>query len=154
MTRDHKPNLPEERARIELSGGVVRTMNLDNSVRVFVKDRYYPGLSMSRALGDQLSAEIGVSCEPEITTYDITDVDRFLIIASDGVWEFMTNEDVVDEVATSLQTHTVQETADRLGTIAWNRWKAKEHNVVDDITVVIYLLGPREVENDVSEENK
>ncbi len=55
LTRDHKPHLAEEKSRIEQHGGVVKIMKHDGSSRVFCKRKNYPGLSMSRALGDQLS---------------------------------------------------------------------------------------------------
>jgi serine/threonine protein phosphatase PrpC len=35
---------------------------------------------------------VGVSSEPEISTHEITKNDRFLILASDGIWEFISNE--------------------------------------------------------------
>jgi serine/threonine protein phosphatase PrpC len=50
---------------------------------------------MSRSLGDELAASVGVSHEPEILEYIITPNDKFLVIGSDGIFEFMPNEDVV-----------------------------------------------------------
>lgn len=50
---------------------------------------------MSRSIGDLVAASVGVSCEPEFYEMELTDDDKFIIIASDGVWEFIHNEDVI-----------------------------------------------------------
>ena len=62
--------------------------------RVWIKDHDSPGLAMSRSLGDYVAQSVGVIPEPEIILYDIKIDDRVIIIASDGVWEFMSNEQV------------------------------------------------------------
>lgn len=62
--------------------------------RVWIKDHDIPGLAMSRSLGDYVAQSVGVIPEPEIILYDIKIDDRVIIIASDGVWEFMSNEQV------------------------------------------------------------
>jgi serine/threonine protein phosphatase PrpC len=51
-----------------------------------------PGLAMSRSLGDGQAHSIGVSCEPEIHKYELSVDDKFIVLASDGVWEFLENE--------------------------------------------------------------
>jgi hypothetical protein len=51
-----------------------------------------PGLAMSRSFGDQAAAEVGVNAIPEITEMNLIEADKFLILASDGVWEFISND--------------------------------------------------------------
>lgn len=58
-----------------------------------------PGLAMSRSLGDYVAQSVGVSPEPEFNIYDISPDDRFIVIASDGVWEFLSNEQVAQIVS-------------------------------------------------------
>jgi serine/threonine protein phosphatase PrpC len=53
-----------------------------------------PGLAMSRSLGDQIAHSVGVSSIPEIKTFLVGVDDKFVIIGSDGVFEFLTNEDL------------------------------------------------------------
>jgi len=62
--------------------------------RVWLQDVQVPGLAMSRSLGDYVAQSVGVSPDPEINIYDISIDDRFMVIASDGVWEFLSNENV------------------------------------------------------------
>jgi len=53
-----------------------------------------PGLAMSRSLGDGIAHSVGVSSHPETKDFLIGIDDKFVVIASDGLWEFMTNEEV------------------------------------------------------------
>ena len=48
---------------------------------------------MSRSLGDGLAHTIGVSWEPEVKQLVLEPSDKFIVIASDGVWEFISNEE-------------------------------------------------------------
>lgn len=57
-----------------------------------MKGAAYPGLAMSRSLGDQVAHMVGVWHYPDITTLDITKDDLYLIIASDGIWEFISSQ--------------------------------------------------------------
>lgn len=54
-----------------------------------------PGLAMSRSLGDKAGREVGVISEPDIYEILLKEEDKFIIIASDGVWEFLSNQDVI-----------------------------------------------------------
>jgi serine/threonine protein phosphatase PrpC len=61
-----------------------------------------PGLAMTRSMGDKVGMEAGVNAEPgklfclilEIITAELTKEDKFLVVATDGVWEYLENEDV------------------------------------------------------------
>merc|ERR1712232_850719 len=67
-TRDHKPSIAEEEKRIWDSGGEVRRIDHGDDVieeRVYVKDQQYPGLCMTRSMGDMIVKDCGVTAEPE-----------------------------------------------------------------------------------------
>ena len=53
-----------------------------------------PGLAMSRSIGDYIAKRIGVIFDPEITVTMRGDENKYAIIASDGVWDCMSNERV------------------------------------------------------------
>jgi serine/threonine protein phosphatase PrpC len=61
---------------------------------VWLKNEDIPGLAMTRSFGDQIAASVGVLSEPEITEWKFTNDDKFLVLASDGVWEFIESEEV------------------------------------------------------------
>jgi len=66
LTEDHKPQVLEEKARIEAGGGQVRFDGVGQH-RVYVHGQRYPGLNMSRCLGDLKGWKFaGLSCEPSI----------------------------------------------------------------------------------------
>ena len=101
LSTDHKPNLPGEIERIKLSGGEVDTMrdmygSPIGPPRVYKRGSEYPGLAMSRSLGDFQAKEVGVISVPQIIEYDINASTKFLVVCSDGVWEFASNEQVRD----------------------------------------------------------
>lgn len=140
LTRDHKPDLPDEKQRIEKNGGRVVFDGYANH-RIYAKNGRYPGLNMSRCLGDLLGhADAGVSCEPEVVEHEITGEDHILFLCSDGVWEFITPQEAVDIVKPYDATKAMM-AADKLAKEAWDRWIREEGGaVVDDITSLLVYL--------------
>ena len=49
---------------------------------------------MTRSIGDKAGREAGVISEPEVLEFSISSEDAFIVIASDGIWEFINNEEV------------------------------------------------------------
>ena len=49
---------------------------------------------MSRSFGDYVASTVGVSCEPEIIHHRMNSNCAFLVVASDGVWEFFSNDEI------------------------------------------------------------
>ncbi|KAE8688685.1 putative protein phosphatase 2C 24 [Hibiscus syriacus] len=82
LSSDHKPDRPDELNRIEEAGG-----------RVIFWDgpRVLGVLAMSRAIGDNYLKPY-VICEPEVTVAERTAEDEFLILASDGLWDVVSND--------------------------------------------------------------
>lgn len=140
LTRDHKPNLADERARIEKAGGRVVFDGYANH-RIYAKNGRYPGLNMSRCLGDLLGhADAGVSCEPEVSERQITENDQILLLCSDGVWEFIKAEEAM-AIVKPFAAGKAMQGADKLAKDAWDRWIKEEGGaVVDDITAVLIYL--------------
>lgn len=60
---------------------------------------------MSRSFGDEIASSIGIIAEPEVQFFEVTDDLAFILIASDGVWEFMSDQDVVDSIALKRAVH-------------------------------------------------
>merc|ERR1712054_306447 len=67
LTADHKPDCEAEARRIVESGkGHVKRLEGDIPQRVFLKDKMYPGLSMTRSIGDTVGVEAGVISTPDV----------------------------------------------------------------------------------------
>ena len=56
----------------------------------------YPGLSISRSLGDILAHHIGVTSEPNIKIHDIDPSDRYLAMGTDGIWDILGSDEVIE----------------------------------------------------------
>ena len=102
VTRDHKPYNDDEKSRIERAGGSVMMQRVNGS------------LAVSRALGDyeykatenMPSIEQQVSPLPEIFVLQRDyDHDEFLVLACDGIWDVMSNQEVLEFVQKQLQVH-------------------------------------------------
>ncbi|KAG7645399.1 putative protein phosphatase 2C 2 [Arabidopsis thaliana] len=87
LTSDHRPSRDDERNRIESSGGYVDTFN---SVW-----RIQGSLAVSRGIGDAHLKQWIIS-EPEINILRINPQHEFLILASDGLWDKVSNQEAVD----------------------------------------------------------
>ena len=98
-----------------------------------------PGLAMSRSVGDEVSQTVGVISVPEVIVHDITSEDIFCVWASDGVWEFLSNQQVCSIVWKYQQD--LNEAATQLVEESQRQWK-KEEEVVDDITCIIVKFNP------------
>eukprot|EP00831_Metopus_contortus_P007533 TRINITY_DN12882_c0_g1_i5.p4 TRINITY_DN12882_c0_g1~~TRINITY_DN12882_c0_g1_i5.p4 ORF type:complete len:133 (+),score=19.44 TRINITY_DN12882_c0_g1_i5:197-595(+) len=130
----------EEKKRIELANGEVRRQDLYSPARVFGRDANYPGLAMSRAIGDEIGKYFGVIAEPEISCRKVEKSDLFITVCSDGVWEFLKNDEVA-KLIYSKGKAKVEKSAAILAERAFNTWLGKENNITDDITCIIYYLN-------------
>ena len=99
--------------------------------RVWLRTSWIPGLAMSRVIGDTVAHSVGVVAEPQVSTHELDDKDRFLVVASDGVFEFLSNHDVAGivgrcDTAEMACRVLVQESASR-----WERdggWHRRRHH--------------------------
>ena len=64
--------------------------------RVWHPTMDYPGTAFTRSLGDALAEALGVIAEPEMVTRELEEGDEIIVLASDGVFEFLTNQSVID----------------------------------------------------------
>lgn len=94
---------------------------------------------MSRAFGDVVASYVGVSVYPEIKEITLTKEDAYVIIASDGVWEFMENKEVAEIVYEHYLEGSAEKAAEEVVREAFRRWKDREV-IIDDITCIVLFL--------------
>jgi len=141
LSIDQKPERADERKRVQKAGGRVEPLMDETGEpigpsRVWLKHMMLPGLAMTRSFGDQVAASVGVCAEPETIVHQMSPDDSFMILASDGVWEFITNE---ESIALVKDCATPDEAARKLVDESSARWR-EEEEVMDDITAMVVFF--------------
>lgn len=70
-------------------------------------NRVAGGLAITRALGDHAFKNFGVTCQPYTVRHVLRPFDKFLIIASDGVWDTVSDQDACDQCKEDLTTKQI-----------------------------------------------
>jgi len=143
-TTDHKPDTPEEQFRIWQNGGEIRTQCYCDGVktsRVYKAGEDFPGLGMARSLGDNVVKACGVIATPEITMTEVhLDENPFILLASDGIFEFLDCESVVKSMIGELQDADARLQMQELHQAARKRWLEEDNDYCDDMTTVFVNL--------------
>ena len=143
LSIDQKPDDPEESKRIKENGGEISQYEEDGEksgpFRVWKKGEAYPGIAMSRSIGDFIASKLGVIPEPKFLEEKIDKDTKFIVVASDGVWEFLDNETVKNMVMPYYEKKDPIGACKELikkSTEYWNQ----EDIVVDDITCIVVFF--------------
>jgi serine/threonine protein phosphatase PrpC len=143
LSSDHSLKRFDERQRILNSNGRIDySLNSEGKPvgpeRVWLADENIPGLAMTRSIGDSISKVVGVTSDPETIVRRLRPEDKFLVMASDGLWEKLSNEDVLSIVSSYFAGKNVEEATAHLVNEATRRWRLDDYR--DDITVIVVFL--------------
>jgi serine/threonine protein phosphatase PrpC len=173
LTIDHLPDSPNEQKRImQFNGRVDRLKNEFGEevgpYRVFEKanESLLPGLAMSRSIGDSIAKKFGVTYEPDLFEYKLIPQDKIIIIATDGLWHVINNEEAISICAKYFEEKMKPDDAcEELINVARERWKnisgsnynmcfdpntevtsgnRKKSKEIDDITCIVIFLDVKE----------
>ena len=146
LSRDHKPSEIDEALRIKYKNGEIHPYLDENGAfsgpnRVWVKGQGIPGLAMSRSFGDIIGSTVGVLNEPEIKFFNYDKNDKFIIIASDGLWEYISCQEAVNIVGEIYQINNLDSdnAVIKLYQTARHKW-IENQNCIDDISIIIIFL--------------
>ena len=143
LSIDQKPDDPEESKRIVENGGEISQYEEDGEksgpFRVWKKGEVYPGIAMSRSIGDLIASTLGVIPEPKFIEDKVDKDTKFIVVASDGVWEFLDNKAVTDIVMPFYKKNDPDGACKALIKESTEWWN-KEDIVVDDITCVVVFF--------------
>ncbi|PKA54434.1 Protein phosphatase 2C and cyclic nucleotide-binding/kinase domain-containing protein [Apostasia shenzhenica] len=118
--------------------------------RLWVQNGMYPGTAFTRSIGDSVAESIGVVASPEIYTLKVTPNHKFIVIASDGVFEFLSSQTVVEMV------DKFKDPRDACAAIvaeSYRLWLQYETRTDDITIIVVHINGLTEVwEGDVCKE--
>jgi protein phosphatase PTC1 len=116
---DHKPDEPSENTRVARAGGWVMCGRLDGS------------LAVSRALGDFVFKDKGLTCEPYVQSVEIRPEHKFLILACDGLFDVVTDDEAVRAVQHLNSSKHMAKALLKM---------AMERGTTDNVTVMVILL--------------
>ncbi|XP_042518127.1 probable protein phosphatase 2C 35 isoform X2 [Macadamia integrifolia] len=152
LSRDQTPFRKDEYERVKLCGARVLTVDQvegykdpdiqswgdeesagNDPPRLWVQNGMYPGTAFSRSVGDSTAEKIGVIAVPEVTVVQLTPNHLFFVIASDGIFEFLSSEAVVNMV---VRYTDPQEACAAIARESYRLWLEHE-NRTDDITIII-----------------
>ena len=144
LTRDHKPTEEDEKKRIIDKGGRIEAYKDDSGEyvgpeRVWLKGEDLPGLAMSRSFGDDVAHMIGVTSKPEIKEFKLSEEDKFILLGSDGIFEFISSDDSVNMVKDFYLKNDINGALNHLYKTSSQKW-IMEEEVIDDITLIIIFL--------------
>jgi serine/threonine protein phosphatase PrpC/CRP-like cAMP-binding protein len=170
LSRDQTPYRKDERSRIRATGA--RVLSLDqleglepiqdisengedddfvlgeeldeggDPPRVWSPDGDFPGTAFTRSIGDAMAEDLGVYAEPELLTREMTPDDKIIVLASDGVFEFLTNQSVIDICA---KFNDPLEACRAVVAEAYELWLQYELRT-DDITIICMFVDQVKVD--------
>ena len=143
LSRDHKPTEKDEAQRIIENEGRIQPFFEEGEFvgpqRVWIKEEEVPGLAMTRSFGDRVAATVGVISEPEIKEFLFDEGDKFMIVASDGIWEFISSQECVDIIKEFYDKNDLKGCCEFLYQESSKRW-LKEEEVIDDTTLILVFF--------------
>lgn len=142
LTVDLKPNLPREAARIQQCKGRVFALQDEPEVaRVWLPNSNSPGLAMARAFGDFCLKDYGLISVPDISFRHLSEKDEFVVLATDGIWDVLSNKEVVDIVASAPTRATASRALVDSAVRAW-RLKFPTSKIDDCAAICLFLTPP------------
>lgn len=167
LSNDQTPFRKDERERLKKKGAKIMTIEqleghepihenwgeespdeIDENgdpPRVWDQSLERPGCAFTRSIGDSVAEAVGVYAEPEILVWKLTPNDKFFVIASDGVFEFLTSQAVVDyfvKIPDPLQA------AKEVVAESYRLWLTYDDRT-DDITVIVVFIDELNVREGV-----
>lgn len=118
LTYDHKATDAREAKRIRDSGGFV-AYNRVNGI-----------LSVTRALGDHAMKD-WVVCDPFYSEVVITEREKFVILACDGIWDVISDQEAVDIIKDDVSAQAMSEKLLKT---------ALQRGSTDNITALVVML--------------
>mmetsp|Transcript_2904 Transcript_2904/g.4384 ORF Transcript_2904/g.4384 Transcript_2904/m.4384 type:complete len:966 (+) Transcript_2904:142-3039(+) len=170
LSSDQTPYRKDERERVKACGARVMSMDQIEGIepihenwgdvilgeeldecgdppRIWNPFGEYPGTAFSRSMGDLIAEELGVFAEPEIIHKRLHNRDKFIIVASDGVFEFLTNQMVADMVGNFSDP---LESCKKVVQEAYDLWLQYEIRT-DDITIICIFLEGIPMDGDLND---
>jgi len=141
LTRDHTPALAGERERIAAKGGEVAPTFIPGQgfagpPRVWQQKQVSGGLCVTRAIGDSSLNSVGVTAQPEVVKHRLRPTDKYVVLASDGCWDYVSNDRAAEIV---MKQSTPKAASEAIVKEARRNWQMdrSRRGYIDDITCLV-----------------
>ena len=134
LIKQHKLYDINEMKRVLNNGGRIK------DDKIFIKNSDIPGLKITRSFGDKIAHSIGVSDIPYLKEFYFDGNEKFIILATDGIWKYIDSDESV-----RIIKDFYEKGMDAVGALnalvreAFKRWKNQE-NIIDDITAILLFF--------------
>ena len=136
----HTLDNQEEKNRVISHGAVIKRLNT-GPLRLWFKNKKYPGLSITRSFGDFESDSLGVLSVPDVKEYDLDNEQiKILIFCSDGIWRFLNNDKILNIVLPYYEQNDIKGATNKIRETAYNLWNIINPRGISDITVFILFF--------------
>ncbi|KAK9813390.1 hypothetical protein WJX73_004693 [Symbiochloris irregularis] len=109
--------------------------------RMYLPQQDMPGLALTRSIGDFVAAGIGLSSQPDVIQYQVRQQDRYLVLCSDGMIEFMSNRKIISSIhRLAQQGLQPEDIASHLVVEARQKWIKRSPDFIDDCSIIVVLL--------------
>ncbi|GLC59604.1 hypothetical protein PLESTB_001505100 [Pleodorina starrii] len=141
LTLDHRPSRRTEKYRVEAAGGRVEPKRLPSGKtvgepRLWLAHLPSPGLLLSRSIGDDMATSVGCTARPEITFMALRPfLDQYIVIASDGVWDVLSNDTVAQLVGDAADPEAACQAVLEAALLEW-----EERLAADNISIIVVQL--------------
>ncbi|GFY82483.1 protein phosphatase 2C family protein [Actinidia rufa] len=149
LTVDLKPNLPSKLYILmklkELSNVKAEFLRWTKNLRCIAygcPKENCPGLAMARAFGDFCLKDFGLISTPEVYYRKLTNKDEFVVLATDGVWDVLSNNEVVKIVASARKRSTAARLLVDYAVQAW-RHKYPTSKVDDCAAICLFFKNKK-----------
>lgn len=166
LSIDQTPFRADELERVKLCGARVLTLDQIEGLknpevqcwgteedddgdppRLWVQNGMYPGTAFTRSIGDSIAETIGVVPNPEIVVLELAPDYPFFILASDGVFEFLSSQTVVDMVAKHKDP---RDACAAIVAESYRLWLQYETRTDDITVIVVHVNGLSDVMGDTA----
>jgi serine/threonine protein phosphatase PrpC len=130
LSKDHKPNWPDEKRRIEKAGGSIYFDGHDYRIK---------DLSLSRAVGD-IDAEPFVSSKPEVFKYKLEKNDKFIVLGCDGLYDCLSNQDIVNFILNDCYDNNMNRINKQINIATKLGDHALHKGTSDNVTIIIIFF--------------
>ena len=137
--------MKKKKKRIRKKGGEIHPFidkngDYENDIqRVWVKNKQYPGLEITRSIGDLSGKKIGIISTPTFICKKIDNRCKFIILGSDGFWDVMDISEIINIVKPYLKSGNPETVAKILVEKAKKSWSIISER--DDITVIVIFIS-------------